>query len=39
MFKQKAELEQYKNYCQEYYEELNSKSEPELKLQSKVSLI
>ena len=27
--KQKTELEQYKNYCQECYEELNPKHEPE----------
>src|SRR5437868_7539870 len=38
MPKQKTELEQYKDYCQECYKELNPKNEPEpeLELQSEV---
>ena len=33
MPKQKTELEQYKDYCQECYEEFNSKHEPEPELE------
>ena len=38
MPKQKAELKQYEEYCQEYYNELNSEPqlEPEVDSQSKV---
>lgn len=33
MSKQKAELKQYEEYCQEYYEELNSEPPPEPKIE------
>src|SRR5437588_4507121 len=34
--KQKAELEQYEEYCQECYDELNPTPEPEVESQSKI---
>ena len=36
MSKQKAELEQYEEYCQEYYDELNPTLEPEVESQSEI---
>ena len=36
MSKQKEELEQYKKYCQECYDELNSTPEPEVESQPKI---
>ena len=36
MPKQKEELEQYKEYCQECYDELNPIPEPEAESQSKI---
>ena len=39
MPKQKEELEQYGEYCQEYYDELNPTSEPEVESQPKILFI
>ena len=36
MPKQKEELEQYEEYCQEYYDELNPTPEPEVESQPKI---
>src|SRR6266516_7605644 len=36
MSKQKEELEQYEEYCQEYYDELNLTPEPKVESQSKI---
>src|SRR5437868_14979248 len=39
MPKQKTELEQYKDYCQECYEELNPKYEPEPELELQLEVL
>ena len=39
MPKQKTELEQYKDYCQECYEELNPKHEPEPELELQLEVL
>ena len=36
MLKQKEELEQYEEYCQEYYDELNPTPEPEVESQPEI---
>src|SRR5437763_6298613 len=37
--KQKEELEQYEEYCQEYYDKLNPTPEPEVELQPEILFI